>query len=689
SFSYQFATLGTYYYWSTAVDQAGLITLRAVITVVDAQPQTLTVQATSNSFTAQSCVFPFIYNAVNYTTCITINDTQPWCSPSSFYTGQRLYCTPTTSVPSSSCNSSSSLNPSSCLQTVPSANVLEFLFTPCTVGSVTGISPSQGTAGTTITITGTGFSTIACENNILIGSSYNCPITSVSSTQLQCQIGVGSLLNAKTSQILQVTRDRQGYLNMDGRLSFLFQASISNISPNFGSILGGTQVTIIGDGFTPGDTRVIIAGSDYTSLATISYTRIVFITPTQMTYVNRNLTVTVAVGTNEAICLATSCTFQWSTIITPYIDSVSPSQTSGPTTLTLTGRSLTVGGGTASNTLVSINGNPCNITLMTNLNMSCQVGHIEAGNYTITGMINGVGSIISVARLTVNAILTSISPTTSGIYGGVLLNIAGSGFSSNMNNSRIMVGSNQCQLVQATTSQLVCTVPPRGSQSSVVNIVVISKGLTLPGSWSFVYNVSNTPNIASVNPTSGSVSQLLTINGINFISNQTSVFVGNIQCSINSISTTSITCTLGSSSAGLQPVRVYVAGAGNSNTDILFTYILQITSVTPAQGSYGGGQTIQVTGDGFNTTNLSVSVCNRSCQIVTVVSNTQISCVTPSATPSISDTLCSLTVNVGALARSVSFVYQANLTTTITNVSPTRGGTGGGTTLTINGTNFP
>ena len=65
SFSYQFATLGTYYYWSTAVDQAGLITLRGVITVVDAQPQTLTVQATSNSFTGKITYNYFLFDLTN------------------------------------------------------------------------------------------------------------------------------------------------------------------------------------------------------------------------------------------------------------------------------------------------------------------------------------------------------------------------------------------------------------------------------------------------------------------------------------------------------------------------------------------------------------------------------------------------------------------------------------------------
>lgn len=84
-------------------------------------------------------------------------------------------------------------------------------------------------------IEGTGFGTSSCENNVQIGS-YDCPIINASSTEILCQIGNGSLLNAKTSQIVQVARDRQGYLVANGRLRFQFQASISSIAPNYGRI---------------------------------------------------------------------------------------------------------------------------------------------------------------------------------------------------------------------------------------------------------------------------------------------------------------------------------------------------------------------------------------------------------------------------------------------------------------------
>jgi len=86
-------------------------------------------------------------------------------------------------------------------------------------------------------IVGTGFSTTICENDVLIGSSYSCPILSATSTQIVCQIGAGSMLNAETIQSVQVARDLQGYLISNGSLQFQFNASISSISPTLGTVL--------------------------------------------------------------------------------------------------------------------------------------------------------------------------------------------------------------------------------------------------------------------------------------------------------------------------------------------------------------------------------------------------------------------------------------------------------------------
>lgn len=102
------------------------------------------------------------------------------------------------------------------------------------MGTVSAISPVQGPAGTTITINGTGFSSTQCENSVLIGSSYSCPITSVTATQIVCQIGANSLLNAKSIQSVDVARNLQGFLSEDGLIQFQFQAQVTAVSPTQG-----------------------------------------------------------------------------------------------------------------------------------------------------------------------------------------------------------------------------------------------------------------------------------------------------------------------------------------------------------------------------------------------------------------------------------------------------------------------
>lgn len=53
-------------------------------------------------------------------------------------------------------------------------------------------------------------------------------------------------------------------------------------------------------------------------------------------------------------------------------------------------------------------------------------------------------------------------------------------------------------------------------------------------------------------------------------------------------------------------------------------------------------------------------------------------------------TACDVTVTVSDQTKTLSsaFTYDHSLMATVTNVSPKRGGTGGGTEVTITGTNF-
>ena len=116
---------------------------------------------------------------------------------------------------------------------------------------------------------------------------------------------------------------------------------------------------------------------------------------------------------------------------------------------------------------------------------------------------------------------------------------------------------------------------------------------------------------------------------------------------------------------------------------------LRITARSPVEGSYGGGLAVNITGDGFAETNVSAWICEARCLKVTVVSNRQLICVTPSLNGTGMNRTCPLIVMVDGTSESTSFTYRTDLTATVESISPNRGGTAGGTLVTITGSQFP
>ncbi|CAF1351069.1 unnamed protein product [Rotaria sordida] len=310
---------------------------------------------------------------------------------------------------------------------------------------------------------------------------------------------------------------------------------------------------------------------------------------------------------------------------------------------------------------------------------------------TIWNKFTGVGIIYSSLTITSEAFLSTIVPQVSSIYGGAILMIIGHGFSSNISQIQITIGSNLCPVVQAMDSQIQCIIPARGNSSDAAAIRIISHQVSFPSSFTLNYNETITPSITSVSPTFGNTSQVLVITGNNFVGNgQTNVTVGNTPCIVSNYSIGSITCTVGLNlPAGHHTVTVHVDEIGNSNSDIFYMHDLSVTNATPSEGGYGGGLPVTILGYGFNGTDVTVNICNQSCLLVQIVSNVQLICVTPEVSMAEVNSSCNLTVTVNGISKNTLFTYKANLTAIVTSVSPTRGGTGGGTRITINGNNFP
>lgn len=129
------------------------------------------------------------------------------------------------------------MNTSSCSSTTivsSSLNPDEYISSTCSVETVTGLSPREGSAGSELIVTGLNFTGNTCEYEIEIGSSYRCPILSKSSTQLRCQISSGSMLDPTRENPVRVYRKSQGYLACRNQLKFQFIPSIFNITPTIG-----------------------------------------------------------------------------------------------------------------------------------------------------------------------------------------------------------------------------------------------------------------------------------------------------------------------------------------------------------------------------------------------------------------------------------------------------------------------
>ena len=302
----------------------------------------------------------------------------------------------------------------------------------------------------------------------------------------------------------------------------------------------------------------------------------------------------------------------------------------------------------------------------------------------------GIGRIRTSLNITSEPVISNISPRVSSIYGGAILKIIGNGFPrTNASVIHVMVGSNPCLVIRSTSIRLECIIPAQGNNSDMTNISVFSDTTIFSSSFSLNYSIIITPLVTAVNSTTVNNSRVLYIIGNHFIPGNTSVSVGDSLCFINSLNSTFITCTIGSDlGTGQHSVVVFVDEVGNSNSDVFYTQNLLLSHISPVKGSYGGGLPVTIFGQGFNTTNIGATVCNRPCASVTVVSNTQLICVTPNVSMNEVNDTCNLTVTIGNISVYALFTYESNLTATVTSLSPIRGGTGGGTILTILGVNF-
>ena len=213
----------------------------------------------------------------------------------------------------------------------PLATVDQFTY-KAPVPVVTGIAPSSGTTagGTTVTITGTGFT---WATKVTFGTVVAISYTVVSDTEISA---VSPAKAAGVQNIIVTTAGgtSQPVVAVD---QFTYRARVpvvTGIAPSSGTTAGGITVTITGTGFT-GATRVAFGGVAATRYTVVSDTEITAVSPTRAAS-TPYIFVTTAGGTSKPVVAVDQFTYN---ALVPVVTGIAPSSgtTAGGTTITITG----------------------------------------------------------------------------------------------------------------------------------------------------------------------------------------------------------------------------------------------------------------------------------------------------------------------------------------------------------------
>jgi len=198
-----------------------------------------------------------------------------------------------------------------------------------------------------------------------------------------------------------------------------------------------------------------------------------------------------------------------------------------------------------------------------------------------------------------------------------------------------------------------------------------------------------TPSITGVTPgvvsTAGGTS--VTITGSGFTGTNAVKFGGTNALGFTINSDTQITATAPSGTFGSQPTLFVTNGSGTGNLPLAVVYLDPpvVSGVSPSSGPSSGGNTVTITGSGFEDATMQVNFGGATV-FVSPDSPTQITATAPAGAVGTVDV--TVTSVVGTSPTSAADHYTYLPTPAISSVSPSSGPTTGGTTVILTGSNF-
>ena len=366
--------------------------------------------------------------------------------------------------------------------------------------------------------------------------------------------------------------------------------TVSTLSPNTGTVNGGTAITITGTGFLAGAT-VSLGGTAATNVNVASSTSITATTPAHAAGV-----VNVVVTNTDAQTgtLANGYTYTASNPA-PTVTSISPTSgtTAGGTSVTITGTGFLTG------TTVSFGATAApsvNVVGSTSITATTPAHAAGAVNVVVTNTDAQAGTLPNgyTYRDAAPAV-TSISPTPGPVAGGTSVTVTGTGF---LTGATVSFGGTAATNVNVVGSTSITATTPAHA-SGAVTIVVTNTDTqtgTLNNGYTYTANAP-APTVASITPNTGTTAggTSVTITGTGFLVGATMSLGGIAATAVNVVGSTSITATTPAHTAGAVSVLVTNTDAQNGTLTNGYTYttstgggpiaFVQVKAATPQTAS--------------------------------------------------------------------------------------------------------
>lgn len=452
--------------------------------------------------------------------------------------------------------------------------------------TVSGFSPTFGSVGDPIVVSGSGFST-GTPTVKFNGTTANNPYVAADDT-IDVNVPTGA-----TSGLISVTIGSDTQYSSQSFTVIGAGPYITSFSPAVGS--SGTTVYIEGVHFTSA-TAVRFNGTNASSFFIAADTEIQAVAPSSVT--TGPITVASSLGTNT-----TTTNF----FVPPAITAFSPVTGRPGTNVVITGKNF------IGTTALLFNGTSAAFTVSNNAQMLAIVPtNAVTGVITLTAPA-GTYQTSTNFRMLPN--ITSFSPTN----GSVGTNITINGANLNEGTSSVKIGGVSATINGSPTFSQIVAVVQSGTTNGPISVTT-SNGTVTTASLFYM-----PPRITSFTPNNSAPGSRITITGVNFLGATAVSFNGTPASSFNVTNNTTIGATV---PAGLitGPISVTTPG-GTTNSTPYFYGAPVIQSFSPTHGLPGtnvtifGTNFIDASAVWFNGSNATFSIVNNGKIQATVPTN--------------------------------------------------------------------